>query len=57
MTYHFLDGINVDFEQGISDKETAERDGLTLLMKELNEAAKKISPYAQVSEIDIMMQY
>lgn len=49
MTYHFLDGVNVDFEQGINDKEVAQRQGLTLLMKELNEAAKQLSPYTQIT--------
>ena len=49
MTYNFLDGVNVDFEEGISDKEAPERQGLTLLVKELNEAAKRVSPYTQVT--------
>ncbi|KAK2159926.1 hypothetical protein LSH36_143g02073 [Paralvinella palmiformis] len=49
MTYNFLGGVNVDFEEGISDKEAPERHGLTLLVKELNEAAKRVSPYTQIT--------
>jgi hypothetical protein len=51
MTSHFLDGVNVDFEQGIGANDTAERDALTLLMRELTQAAKKISPYTQVQDM------
>ena len=49
MKLNFLDGVNVDFEDHISDKEQAEREGLTLLMKELTQAAKQLSPNTQVN--------